>query len=197
MNRLAAAALGIALAATPVRAAPSVQQYLNGYARVYVTGSDRVLYRFDVGAEIADGVGTAPSARVYLLVARCAPRCGAPVYYWAPLGPSQYDIRDEKRWWIALSAFGKPLRVTWQGAGDPGRPTDVVAAGYQAGVSSGWATTSDVTLLGRTCRSADAGAARSTTAEAETFTPSDERRITAKVPAGVPSRAVACRKAPA
>ena len=194
---LAAAAFALATATVPAAAAPDVQQVLYGYADVYVQGSDRVLYRVIVQANVVAGVATTAKSSVALFVAKCAPTCGTPVYYGAPLTAAQYDARDEQRWWVRLTAFGKPLTVTWTGLGITGAkpPNGFVFSpvAFAAGVD--WPATAAVTVLGRTCTTKDATAGRAVVVH--TFGRGDPAGFPARSPKGVPASARACKPRPA
>lgn len=192
-SMLMAAALALAVA-VPARAVPpDAQESLAGWATFRVVGRDRAVYQVYVNATVPSGhsVGT-PSSGVGLWVTRCqGGSCdGEPVKYWAPLSPGQYDARDEKKWSIRLSAFGKPFTVTWTGPGATG--AFVLAVGTEVSMYSAWKATARVTTLGRTCVTDVAGAERRTSAWLTGRPDPTWPRIPSRPPAGVPSSARAC-----
>lgn len=193
---LAVTALALAATAAPATAVPpDVQEGLSGWVHLWVDGQDGVGYRVFLTAVLARQAhsGT-PYSAVGVRVIRC-PRgdCqGAGRYFVTEVAPSQYDIRDEKKFSIRLSAFGTPLAVTWTGPGAGLPVTAAYPGGTYNAVYSTWDATARVTMLGRTC-SGRAGAGRVTSAwtagRPESSFPPAPNHATA----GVPKRARSCQ----
>lgn len=199
MRGLVGAALVAALVGTSATAAPpDVQQAVSGSAEIYVLGNDRRVHRILIHASVVDGVATTPYSSVHLWISRCAGgQCGKPVYYQDALTSAQYDARDDTRWWIKLSAFGKPFTVTWTGSGRNAPVEDVAVGGYDVYAGAGWAATATVTILGRTCTATAAGASRGVVVWGNGRPRgSDSTRIPSRAVAGQPSSATSCRKGP-
>lgn len=201
---LAAAALALAAgpaAATPTFDVPDVRRHVTGVATTHFLATNRAVYRVTVNVSAVYTDSTDPYSWVEVRVAQCAKgTCATPVVYFSPVvKTTNYDTSNLKNVVLKLSAFGKPLVVTWQGAG-PSSDYDTAGevTGTTVDLSSAWPATAKVTFLGVTCTDAKAGAARRQTLYASGFEqPKGMVPIPVKPPVGQPGAAKSCRPGPA
>lgn len=196
----AIAATGAPATATPTFDVPDVRRHVTGVAATHFLATNRSVYRVTVDVSAVYTDSTTPYSWIEVRVAKCAKgTCAVPVTYFSPLPATAYQAGDLKNVTVTLRAFGKPLVVTWAGAG-PSESYDTTPAvsGTAVDLSSTWAATAKVTFLGLTCTDTKATAARHTTVYATGFgEPTGMVPLPAVVPPGQPGAARSCRPGPA
>lgn len=204
---LAAAAVALAAAtttpaaATPTFDAPDVRRHVTGVATTHFLATNKSVYRVTVNVSAVYTDSTTPYSWIEVRVAQCAKgTCATPVVYFAPLAKTtNYDTGNLKNVTAKLSAFGRPVVVTWQGAGPASDyDTNPTVAETVVDLASTWPATAKVTFLGVTCTDTKATAARHQTLYAGGFEePKGMVPIPAKAPFGQPAAAKSCRPGPA
>jgi hypothetical protein len=199
----ALAAVAALISVAPAHAGtstPDVRQHLTGGVATFVLGKDKVVYQISVSTSLVSSVAsTQPYSYAVVAVSKC-PRSGclAPTTYLARLTASQFTATDPKSFSITVTAFGKPLTVTWTGAG-PSSPVDrdPAVTATLLDFKTEWPATATISVLGVTCSGATTtavSAARHTTVYTGGFVPPTGNVALPAAPVkGGPALAKACR----
>lgn len=200
----ALALCGALALSVPASAAPvDVRQYVTGGAVTFVTGSDKVVYEVSVSVSFDTGQTTNSYSYLLLAIAKCtkAGKCPVAVTYQAPLASGQASANDLSNFSVTVPAFGKPLTVTWTGAG-PATRVDTAPNFSTTSVDfqSAWDATAKIQFLGATCSGAvvtAVSAARHTTIYPQGYTPpSGHTALPVKAAPGAPAKATGCKVGP-